>query len=225
MPVKTMDLDWRKMKTAIIDKSPVMMEGLGHLLTNHYQIADLWTCASVGALRERYPDAYPDLVIIGMNKILHDSNLVVLGAVKAFFPAAKIVVISEHASLPVVLDFLRGGASGYVTYFISHDEFMQCISKVLKGKMFVPNELLPLMIREKHGLLQKKQTTRLTQREKYVAGLLSQDRRAGEIAKTLGVKAATIFATKRIIFRKLKIDTLFELKQAYDELLTDPVMA
>lgn len=200
------------------------MEGLGHLLKTHYEVDKLWTYTSVATLREQFPDAYPDIVIIGMNKILHDSNLVFLGAVKAFFSSAKIVVMSEHSSLPVVLDFLRAGASGYLPYSVSHDEFMLCISKILKGKMFVPNELLSIMITEKNRIPQKKSATRLTQREKNVASLLSQGQRASEIAKTLGVKAATIFAAKRIIFRKLKIDTMFELKQACDELLAEPMM-
>lgn len=146
------DLDWRKMKTAIINKSPVMMEGLGHLLKNHFEISDLWTSTSIGALREQCPEAYPDLVIIGMNKILHDSNLVVLGGVKAAFPAAKVVVISERSALPIVLDFLRAGASGYLTYFIENEEFIQCISNVLRGKMFVPNEFLPHMIRARRAV-------------------------------------------------------------------------
>lgn len=213
------------MKTAIIDKSPVMIEGLGHLLRNHYVVSDLWTSTSVGALREEHPEAQPDLVIVGMNKILHDSNLTIIGAVRHSFPDAGIVVISERSSLAVTLDFLRAGARGYLTYSIGPDEFLQCIRTVLNGKMFVPNELLPLMIREKDGTVQKNPTTRLTQREKHIAGLLGKDHKAGEIAKKLGVKAATIFATKRIIFRKLKIDTMFELKQACDELLGEPILA
>lgn len=213
------------MKTAIIDKSPVMMEGLGHMLKTHFEIPDLWTGTSIGALREQHPEAKPDLVIIGMNKILHDSNLAIIQAVKNFFPDACIVVISDRTSLSVVLDFLRAGAHGYITYSIGPDEFLQCIRKVTLGKMFVPYELLPQMIEEKNVNVQKSQTARLTQREKYIAGLLSNDHKAGEIAKKLGIKPTTVFATKRIIFRKLKIDTMFELKQACSELLTDSVMA
>ena len=201
------------------------MEGLGHLLKDHFEISNLWRTTSVGALRAEYPDAYPDLVIIGVSKILHENNLAVLATAKTFFPDAKLIVIGEHASLSSVLDFLRSGANGYLTYFIGQDEFVQCISLVLRGKRYVPSELLPVMISQKDGFLQKKQTTRLTERERYIAGLLCQDRRAGEIAKTLGVKATTIFATKRIIFRKLKIDTMLELKKVHEELHVDPVLA
>lgn len=210
------------MKIAIIDKSPILTEGLGHLIKKHYEVSDLWACTNIGALLELHPKVDPDLVIIGMNKILHDSNLVVVRAVKTFFPTAIIVVVGERSTLPIVIDFLRAGVKGYITYSISSDEFTQCISKAMKGQKFVPNELLSLMIREKDGNALKKPTTRLTQREKSIASLLSNDQKASEIAKTLGVKAATVFATKRIIFKKLKIDSMLELKQACNELLEDP---
>ena len=206
------------MKTAIIDKSPVLMEGLGQLLRSQYQISDLFTCVSLGVLREQYPEAVPNLIIIEMSKILHDSNLAIIGAVKSFFPNASVIAIGEVASLPVVIDFLRAGAMGYLTYSVSPREVLRCVSNVLEGKMFVPDELLPLIIRAQEKPLKKVTKTRLTYRERHIAGLLIKDQKAAEIALQLGVKPATIFATKRTIFTKLKIDSIFQLKRALEEL-------
>lgn len=194
------------------------MEGLGQLLKSHYQISELLTCVSLGALREQYPKACPDLIIIGMNKILHDSNLTIIGAVKSFFPDAHVITIGEISYLPMVIDFLRAGARGYLTYSIGSNQVLRCVTNVMDGKLFVPDELLPLIIRAQSKPLNWKITKSLTLREKHVAGLLIKDQKAAEIARELGVKPATIFATKRAIFTKLKIDTMYQLKQAYEEL-------
>lgn len=206
------------MNTAIIDKSPVMMEGLGHLIKSHYQTSDLLTCVSLGALREQYPQACPDLIIIGMNKILHDSNLTIIGAVKSLFPNALVIAIGEIASLPMAIDFLRAGARGYLTYSTGHREVLHCVSNVLEGKLFVPDELLPLLIRAQSRPLSWKTTKSLTQREKHVGGMLIKGQKTADIARQLDVKPATVFATKRTIFTKLRIETLSQLKQAYEEL-------
>ena len=135
-------------------------------------------------------------------------------AAREFYPASKIVVFAGTVEYEVVTANLNAGVSGYFCEEGELEEFVKCIRRVAEGKKYIsPSILWILLDLEDPKKISK--TTRplaLTAHEHQIAEYFCEGKRTKWIANQLCRKVSTISTIKANIFRKLKVENVFQLK-------------
>jgi DNA-binding NarL/FixJ family response regulator len=121
-------------------------------------------------------------------------------------PSVPIVVVSAATSDEIMRSSITYGASGFIPKSFSKDMIGQAMSKVIRGEVFLPDELdrisrLHLGIPEKLG----ERLSALTQGELRVLELLAKGKSNKIIAYELGIKESTVKAHITAILRKLRV--------------------
>jgi DNA-binding NarL/FixJ family response regulator len=121
-------------------------------------------------------------------------------------PSVPIVVVSAATSDEIMRSSITYGASGFIPKSFSKDMIGQAMSKVIRGEVFLPEELdrlsgLHLGIPEKLG----ERLSALTQGELRVLELLAKGKSNKIIAYELGIKESTVKAHITAILRKLRV--------------------
>lgn len=154
-------------------------------------------------------EARPDVLIldIGLPDV---DGIEVTRTLRAEQPLLKIIALSIHSDERFVRQMLKAGADGYVVKSAAVTELVHAIRAVTQDRMY----LSPAIARQAMGRRSATQpgtAARLSQREQQVLGLIADGLRSPEIARRLGISAATVDAHRRNIMRKLNLHTIAEL--------------
>ena len=203
------------MNIVLIDKHPILRTGLAFFLKDHFNEATILESDSVTTFHESYRDQKPDLIILGISQDSTGNNLSFINIVKKKYPKASIVLYDEKPGTSMVFHYLKAGIKGYLSKQNNLTELIDCISDVLKGRRYICNEVLEIIL---NGNFVEKNTSMdenmsLTSREYEIAQYLSQGMKTSLIAQTLGRKMSTISTIKTNIFKKLDVDNILKLRE------------
>ncbi|WP_221393266.1 response regulator transcription factor [Dyadobacter sp. NIV53] len=203
------------MTIALIDKHPILRTGLVFFIKDHFTEATILESDSIVTFYESYRDQKPDLIILGISQDSNSNNLNFINLVKKKYPKAAIVLYDEKPGTSMGFHYLKAGVKGYLSKQNNLTELIDCITDVLKGKRYICNDVLEIILDGNfvEKIDSQEENISLTSREYEIAQYLSQGMKTSLIAQTLGRKMSTISTIKTNIFKKLEVDNILKLRE------------
>jgi len=171
------------MHVLIVDDHPMMLEYLSGAVARAVGDAEVETARSLEGALEAAKARAPHLVLL-------DLGLPGCGGVDALLrlrkgvPDAQVIVVSALEEQATIRGALAAGAAGYIPKTANPKVVVSAIKLVADGGTYVPPEALA-------GELQQVPDSALTQRQREVMQHLVRGRTIGQIARDLGIAAAT----------------------------------
>lgn len=150
----------------------------------------------------------PDIVMIDLTMPLLN-GLEAIPLIRRHVPAARLIVLSMHATEQHVAAALRAGAMGYVVKDAAVDELADALAAAVEGGFFVSRQVAahvrnafvapPGEAAEGDGI------GRLTQRQREVLQLIAEGHSTRDIARLLFISVKTVETHRAEIMRRLDI--------------------
>jgi DNA-binding NarL/FixJ family response regulator len=202
-----------KARVFIVDDHPLVREWLTNLID---QTPDLVVCGGAESAKtalEQIGAADCDLAIIDLS-LGGGSGIDLIRSIRTLFPKVALIVLSMHDERVYAERSIRAGARGYIMKRESTKKIVEAIREVLKGNMYLSNELMELFAEKfvtgapANGA---QPVSQLSDRELEVFQLIGQGYETREIAKALNVNIKTVQTYCTRIKDKLKFSTGAEL--------------
>jgi DNA-binding NarL/FixJ family response regulator len=178
-----------------VDHHPLFREGIAAII-NHQPDMALISQASGGqeAIRQ-YREHRPDITVMEV-RLPDLAGIDALTAIRAEFPAARIIMFSSLEGDMEVRRALEAGARGYLLKSMPPSELLQAIREVHAGRKRVPPEVAA-------PLAEHMGDDNLTARETEVLLRLCQGNRNRDIGELLCISEATVKVHISRILQKL----------------------
>lgn len=159
-------------------------------------------------------DKRPDLVILDIT--MPDMyGIEVTRKIKAKLPDVRILILSMHLDLRMIIEVLQAGADAYILKDSEPSELIAAVNNVLAGKMYLSSKVIKLLvtnyISKQNIPVSFEQMKDLSARERQVLMLISESKSMKEIAEELHISRSTADTHKANIMRKLGCENTSEL--------------
>jgi len=199
----------------LVDDHRMMREGLRSLLEAHggFEVvaeADNGRDALIKTRAIKPDVVIMDLAMKGLNGVEATRQIC------AEFPRIPIVVLSTYAHEDYVLSALEAGARAYVVKISAHEELVEAIESVVKGRRFLSPEITGVVVDagvQGVRIGRDLREPRLSGREQEVLQLVAEGHTSGEIAMRLHLATRTVEQHRRRIMEKLDVHSVAELTQ------------
>ena len=143
--------------------------------------------------------------------ILLDINMPVMDGIEATkqirlrHPAVKMLMLTMHNNTEFIFGLMNAGASGYILKNTGKAELLEAIHAVHEGKTFYSKEVSESILQNlaKKPNEQKLEEVHLTEREKEVLKLITQEYNTQEIATALFISVNTVETHRKNLLSKL----------------------
>ena len=197
----------------IVDDHPVMRRGYASLINAEM---DLEICGEADSARDaldKYQDANPSLMIVDLT-LKGMGGLELIKRLQTQDPDLPILVVSMHDESLYAARALRAGARGYIMKSEVESEIVQAIRRILKGSVYVSDELSTKILLRYTGATPGEGDSPLDQlsdREIEVFEYMGRGFTTREIAEKLALSPKTIDSYRTRVKEKLAIDSNAEL--------------
>jgi len=194
----------------VVDDHSIVRHGLSALLEKERRFAVKAEAGTYEEAEEALRELKPDILILDIT--LKDRNgLDLIPGALEINPAMKIVVLSMHDENVYAEKALRAGAHGYVMKENADEILVEALETVLRGEMFVSNEISSKMLKEFiEGPEEKKPAETgveaLTDRELEIFECIGQGMSTRKIADKLGLSDRTVEVHRAHIKKKLQCE-------------------
>ena len=191
------------MKILVVDDHALVREGLRQVLKGleeNMEVLQAGNCGQAFDLAQSHDDL--DLVLLDYH--LPDMNgLDALAVFGHRHPELPVILLSGSANLQIMRQVLEAGAAGFVTKSSLSDELLHAVRQVMRGDVYLPQELT-----SEFGSLQSpagQSKPALTQRQELVLRCLLNGLSNKEIADTLHVSEETVKTHVAAILRHFDV--------------------
>lgn len=184
-------------KVMIVDDHPLVRVGITTVVN---QQADMTIAAETDSgprALELYRKHRPDVVLMDL-RLRGDSGARITSAIRAEFPDARVLVISNYDGDEDIHQALAAGAMGYLFKSVVEDELVDAIREVNAGRRYLPKGVAA-------RLSEHTSSANLTRREDEILALLGKGLGNRELGQVLGVSEDTIKTHLKSLFRKLEV--------------------
>lgn len=206
-----------KTKVLIADDHSVVRSGLKLVLESSGAFEIVAEAADGSELQELAAAHAPDLVIVDISMPVVN-GIDATRALRARYPALKILALTVHADEEYIFQMLKAGANGYLLKSAGKDEIFHAAASVLSGATFFSPTVSDIVIQgfiERAGAESSPQAaappgTRpdalpLTRRETEVLRLIAQGMTNREIGETLYISVRTVNTHRTNLMQKLDL--------------------
>lgn len=184
-------------RVMVVDDHPLVRVGIATVVDRERDLQTVGTAETANQAIESYRQLRPDVVLMDL-RLQADSGVRATAAIRAEFPDARVIMISNYEGDADIHQALAAGALGYLFKTIVEEELVDAIREVAAGRQYLP-----------HGVRQRLQEhrieERLTQREDEILQLLGKGLRNHEIGDVLGISEETVKTHVKSVFRKLGV--------------------
>ena len=189
-------------RVLVADDHPVVRQGLKSLLSREGFSVVGEAADGRDALRQTeasHPEvALLDLGMPGLN------GLDAAREIMRSYPGTKIIILTQHAEEPYVLEALRAGVHGYVLKSQLVSDLVQAIRDVCRGKLYVSPAVSDVVVGAYRGQASLPEDL-LTVREREVLQLVAEGKSTKKIAEILGIAQKTAESHRSHLMVKLGI--------------------
>ena len=201
-----------KSRVILVDDHKLFLEGLKSLLREDPRVEIVGEASNgrdaVRLCRELLPDivitdvAMPELNGIEAARLILEQS-----------PRTRIIVVSMHSSRRFIVGMLKAGAVGYLLKDCAFQELRDAISAVLDRKVYLSPAIAGILVDQvtRQGEIDKADLPELTPREIEVLQLLTEGKKASEVARQLHLSVKTVQTHRRNIMEKLDLHNLADL--------------
>lgn len=194
----------KQVKLFIVDDHYMVIEGIRTLLADDHQIEWCGHATNANSCMAFLQHQQPDVILMDIN-LPDKSGIDLCKEVKAHHPGICVLGLSTFNQQSYIQKMMDSGASGYVLKNATHDELMEAINTVLKGRLYFADEVLKVLRTEhKEGIL-------LTRREREILRLIAEGYTNQEIATNLFISISTVDTHRKNLLVKLKAKNTAQL--------------
>jgi DNA-binding NarL/FixJ family response regulator len=174
----------KQIRVLLIEDHFLARMALHSVLSGHAQILIVGEASDGEAGIAMYRDKRPDVVVLDL-RLPRVSGFEVITQIRAEFPTARIVILSNYHGSEDIYRAVRNGAMAYLTKDASGEELLNAIQSVDRGLRYFPHVALD-------RLAERTPSVELTPRESEVLTCITQGRSNREIAEELGIAEKTV---------------------------------
>ena len=190
----------------VCEAQPIVVEGLRRVLES---CTDLQLVGSVASSAEALPqirDLQPDVVLLDQSAGLKQAFYFV-GQIRVASPASQSILWVNELAEVECFRALQFGARGILKKNLPVPSLLECLRAVGGGNIWIENSISNQVV----GFLNRKNTPRLTPREREIVRYVCRGMKNKEIAEALSITAGTVKVHLMHIFEKAGVKDRFEL--------------
>lgn len=201
-----------KIRLALVDDHRVLLDGLITMFTQDVAFEVMYSATSAeGLIRQFKPYEYPDILITDFT-LPGLTGLELSIEMKRLSPETKVALLSMHDEVAFVRDALKAGIDGYILKNIDHAELKAAIKEIFSGNAYVSPEVARMLLNDLKE--NDEESSQLSDREKEVLRLITQELSNRQIAEKLFISERTVETHRKNIFRKTKTTNIVGLIKA-----------
>lgn len=192
-----MDTFQAEIGVLIVDDHPIMRVGIAAILNGQPGMSVVGQAGTAAEAVKLFRTLQPAITLMDLR--LPDRNGVeAIREIRAFAPAARIVVLTTYEGDEDIHQALEAGARGYLIKGMSHTALVQALRRVHAGHRFLPNVVAEALSARIPG-------SHLSQREQEVLQLMFAGKSNREIAEELSIREATVKSHVSVILTRLNV--------------------
>lgn len=146
----------------------------------------------------------PDIVLLDVNLGL-DTGLEAVPIIRRFSPGTRIMIVSMHTHAAYANKTLQLGVRAYITKNSSREEMLDAVEVVMKGGIYICNEIRNIQIEDANDFNDKTDNKILSLREIEIIKLIKQGHSSKEISSILHIGSRTVEVHRYNILKKLQL--------------------
>ena len=184
-------------KVMIVDDHPLVRVGMATVVNQQPDMTIVAEADGGPRVLEYFRRHRPDVVLMDL-RLRGDSGTRLTSAIRAEFPDARILVISNYDGDEDIHQALAAGAMGYLFKSVVEDELVDAIREVNSGRRYLPRGVTARLQENTAG-------AHLTRREDELLELLGKGLGNRELGQVLGITEDTVKTHVKSLFRKLNV--------------------
>jgi len=195
----------------IVDDHAVMRTGLRLLLQDFYQGLEIYEAGTDAEVLQQFKLHWIDLVVMDIH-IANTNTIELVELISIKYPRTYTLVFSMMPEQIYGRRMLKAGARGFLPKESTLEEIKKAFDLVLQQKTYLSQNFIEILAGHVSTGSGVNPFEKLSHREFEIVNLLLSGFSIAAIAQTLNVKPSTVGTYKLRVFEKLKIKTVFELK-------------
>lgn len=204
-----------KSRVLLVDDHPILRRGIADLINSENSLE---VCGEAGNMQDAFTEAgklKPDLVIVDVS-LDGNNGIELMKNMTSRFPNLPLLAYSMHDESIYAERALRAGAKGYVMKQAPPESLLEAISVVLKGKIYLSEQMSDRMLGKLVGAGGSAAPTaspidKLSDRELEVLQLMGGGLSTSQIADKLCLSVKTIETYREHLKEKLNLTNGQEL--------------
>ena len=178
-----------------VDDHPLFLEGIATAISSQDDMRLVGVASSGRDAIEQFRKTRPDITLMDLR--LPDMNgIAAMGAIRAEFPHARIIILTNYEGDVEIQRALAGGARAYLIKSTPLAEFVDVIRKVERGRTHLPTQVA-------QNLVEHVDKDVLSEREVEVLKQVAAGSRNKDIGARLAISEDTVKSHLRHILEKL----------------------
>jgi len=192
------------MKILFVDEKAILLDGITKLLAKSTNDL-LEKVNTVDDALSYFSEAEFDILITDFN-LVDDNGLDLIRKVKKIFPKLKVIVLSMDEEAHLAKEIIKEGVEALEKD--SHYDIVEALEAVAKRKVVLSKEINKILTQ---AVTKNKNDKLLSEREKIVLKLISDDYTTDEIALTLTITEKTVENHRKSLYKKTKTSSVIGL--------------
>lgn len=188
------------------DPHPIVIEGLERVVGAHADLLFAGSCASIADALDTVRDLQPDVLLVDQGPGLKTA-LQLIADLKTVAPHCQPILWVNELAEVECFRVLQMGARGVLKKSLPVTALLDCVRAVARGSVWIENSISDQVI----GYFNRRNTPRLTPREREIVRFICRGMKNKEIAESLSITAGTVKVHLMHIFEKTGVKDRFEL--------------
>lgn len=193
----------------IVDDHSVVRQGIRSLLSSYAEFEVVGEAENGRLAQTAYKDLKPDVTLLDI-RMPEVDGLEAVQRIRAFDPAARIVMLSSFDDDEYIDTALRDGAMGYVLKSGSDETLVNAIQSAMRNERFLSPQVTERVVQRLVELFPRQTAVspiQLDQSEQKILTLLVEGYSNAEIGALLFMSSPSVKRKLSGIFKKLGVQT------------------
>lgn len=188
------------------ESQPIVIEGLERVLSRSQDLQFLGAANSPSEALDMLRYRKPDVVLVDHAPALKTA-LQLVTDIKTICPQSQAVLWVNDLAEVECFRALQMGARGVLKKTLPVDSLVECVRAVSKGNVWIESSISNQVV----GFLNRKNTPRLTPREREIVRCICRGMKNKDIGESLSITPGTVKVHLMHIFEKTGVKDRFEL--------------
>ena len=196
-----------KIKIAIADDHPLVINGLHHILGNCADMEVTGSYANGEDLLKGIALEQPDVLLLDIQMPGQTGDELAVH-ISEHYPRIKMVALTNLDNVYYIKNMLRSGVSGYILKTAREEILLNAIRTVHAGGQFLEPVLMEKLVADAQLAEHLPTTPILSRREKEVLRLIAADMNSQQIADKLFISKRTVDSHRMSLLMKLEVKNM-----------------